>query len=88
MLDNNLKHNIILECRSILTLTGINEIDSFDEMCVVANTLMGELTIKGKDFNISNLNVETGELCMTGEISALYYNVSKEKSSILSKIFK
>lgn len=88
MQDKNIQHNIIMEGRKILNITGVKEIDSFDENCIVVNTIMGELTVKGKDFNMSNLSVDTGELYLTGEVSALYYNVSKEKSSILSKIFK
>lgn len=88
MLDNNVQHNIIMEGRSILTITGVNEINSFDLNNVVANTNMGELTIKGNNLHINNLNVDTGELNMEGEVVALFYNASKDKNSILSKIFK
>lgn len=89
MHENNAnQHNIIMESRRLLNITGVNEIDSFDENMVVVNTCMGELTVKGNDLHVNNLNVQTGELNIIGEISALYYNVSKEKSSILSKIFK
>lgn len=87
MHDNN-QHNIIMEGRNILTISGVTEIDCFDLNNVVAHTCMGELTIKGNNLHINNLNVETGELNMQGEIVALFYNVSKDKNSFLSKIFK
>lgn len=86
--SNALQHNIIMEGRKILTITGVKEIDSFDLNNVVANTCMGELSIKGNNLHINNLNVDTGELNIEGEVVALFYNASKEKNSILSKIFK
>lgn len=86
--NNTVQHNIIIESRRLLNITGVNEINSYDENMVVANTSMGELTVKGSSLNVNNLNLQSGELNIMGEISALYYNVSKEKSSIISKIFK
>lgn len=86
--NNSLQHNIIMEGRRILTITGVNEVDCFDMSNVVAHTSMGELTIRGNNLHISNLNVETGELNMQGEVVALFYNAPKEKNNIFSKIFK
>lgn len=86
--NNSSGHNIIMEGRSILTITGVNEIDCFDLNNVIAHTCMGELTIKGNNLHINNLNVDTGELNIEGEIVALFYNANKDKNSILSKIFK
>ena len=41
------KHNLIMEDRKTLTLTGISDVDSFDEQTVVLITDIGELIIKG-----------------------------------------
>ena len=40
------KHNLIMEDRKTLTLTGISDVDSFDEQTVVLITDIGELIIK------------------------------------------
>lgn len=87
-----LPHNIILEDRRDLSISGVNDIDSFDENLVVLFTDMGELTIKGNNLHINKLNVDTGELTMDGEIIALFYNedTSPKKNSggIFSRVFK
>lgn len=86
-----LPHNIILEDRKLLSISGVNDIDNFDENVVVLYTDMGELTVKGANLHISKLNVDTGELTMDGEIAALFYNEeprSKPSGGFFSKVFK
>lgn len=85
-----LPHNIILEDRKNLTVTGVIDIDSFDEQVVVLYTDMGELTVKGYDLHINKLNVDTGELSVTGEISALSYSEEKQSGNggFFSRLFK
>ena len=63
-----------LRChKADLTVSGVNDVDSFDEKSVVAYTDYGQLTIQGERLNIKRLSVETGELTVEGEISALIY---------------
>ena len=42
-------HNLILEDRRTLTVSGVSDVDSFDEQTVVVFTDMGELTVRGTD---------------------------------------
>lgn len=84
-----LPHNLILEGRKKLTLTGVSDVDSFDDRAVVAYTSYGELTIKGKDLHISKLSLESGELSLDGEISSMSYSESHEASGgFFSKLFR
>lgn len=84
-----LPHNVILEDRKALTISGVVDIDNFDEETVVLFTDMGELTIKGRDLHINKLNVDTGELTMEGEVfSLLYSEEDKRGTSFFSKLFK
>ena len=86
-----LPHNIILEDRKLLSVSGVNDIDSFDESLVILFTELGEMTVKGSNLHISKLNIDTGELTMDGEISAIFYNENTPKKSsggIFSKVFK
>ena len=41
-------HNIVLEDRKLLTVSGVSDVDSFDEETVVIFTDMGELTVEGE----------------------------------------
>lgn len=91
--DNTIKlsHNIIMEDRKALTISGVNDVDSFDESIIVLFTELGELTIKGESLHIEKLNVETGDVHLTGTVIALVYNdepVSHSKASLFKRMFK
>ncbi len=66
-------HNVILEDRKNLTITGVQDIDSFDEQMVVAFTDQGELTVRGYNLHVGKIDVESGELYVQGEIESLAY---------------
>ena len=67
-------HQVIMENRKTLSVSGVADVDSFDGQAVVAYTDLGELTVRGHDLQILRLNVETGDLSLTGEIDALTYS--------------
>ena len=66
-------HNIILEDRRLLTVSGVSDVDSFDEETVVLFTDSGELTVRGSNLRMNKLNVETGEVNIEGQIDSLAY---------------
>ena len=66
-------HNVILEDRRRLTVSGVSDVDSFDEQTVIVFTQMGELTVKGEDLHINRLSLEMGELAVEGDIASLSY---------------
>ena len=73
MTDIQGRHNAIMENRSKLMLTGVNDVERFDENVVVLYTQLGELNVKGEKLHISEMSIESGELNIDGEISALIY---------------
>ena len=82
-------HNVILEDRRILTISGVQDIDSYDEQSVVAFTELGELTIKGEGLHINKIDVQTGELNVEGEIWELCYsNLQKSQQGLFSRLFR
>ena len=66
-------HNLILEERGNLTITGVEDVDSFDEETVVVYTGLGELTVRGSGLHINKIDVEAGELSLEGQIDSLSY---------------
>lgn len=84
------KHNVILENRSHLVLSGVTDVDSFNETEIALFTQLGELTIKGTDLHINEMSVENGDLSVEGDICALIYGDKdrKKKLSAFGKIFK
>lgn len=82
-------HNIIMENRKKLSVSGVTDIDSFDEQSIIAVTEMGELSIRGWDLHITRLNLEQGELMVDGEISSLTYTDTRPKAQgFFSKVLR
>lgn len=89
--NTNIIQNIILENRKKLSISGVNDVLSFDDQVVIADTELGLLTVKGENIKITKLSLDTAEVIIEGEISNLSYsqnNQEKNSASLLSKIFK
>ena len=84
--------NLILENRGKLSISGVNDVLSFDDQVVMIDTELGLLTVKGENIRINKLSLDTSEVIVDGEISSLTYSPKgPEKNggtSLLSKIFK
>lgn len=83
-----LPHSVILENRKAFTATGVSNVDSFDEQTIVAYTDLGELVVKGSGLHINRLNIETGELTLTGEVDSLTYTQGRQNGGMLSRLFR
>ena len=83
-------HNIIMENRKTLSVSGVNDLGNFDDETVVLYTELGLLTIKGTGLHIGRLSVETGDISITGEITLMAYSdaANKKASGVLSRLFK
>ena len=67
-------HNLILENRKKLSVSGIEEVESFNEEEIILRTSEdGVLVIKGEDLHINKLSVDTGDVSIAGEVSAMDY---------------
>jgi sporulation protein YabP len=85
-----LPHCLTLDNRKNLTMSGVSEVDSFDDRSIIAYTDVGELTIKGENLNIKKLNLELGELEVTGKVASLVYADNKlgSNAGFFSRLFK
>lgn len=90
-INTNIIQNLVLENRSKLSISGVNDVLSFDDQVVMVDTELGLLTVKGENIRITKLSLDTAEVIIEGEISCLSYSDSKQEkgnSTLLSKIFK
>lgn len=82
-------HNLIMEERRSLTVTGVTDIERFDEEEVVVCTDLGELSIRGEGLHLNKIDVADGELLVEGEIDALSYSDKEPiRGGFLSKLFR
>ena len=83
--------NLILENRQKLSISGVIDVLSFDDQVVIIETELGLLIVKGENLRINKLSIDTSEVIVEGDISALTYSDNKSsdnKSSFLGKIFR
>ena len=86
--EANKKQNIIIENRAKLTVSAVKEILSFDEQTVIADTALGELTVKGDGLKVTGFTNETGDLYIEGKICALGYTSTNKQGSFIGRLFK
>ena len=83
--------NINLENRNKLSISGVNDVLSFDDQVVILSTDLGMLTIKGSELKINKLNIDESEVKIEGNISNIGYSqdiAEKKSENIFSKIFR
>lgn len=82
------EHGITLIDRKRVGITGVEDVDCFNEQIVMLRTPMGMLTISGAALNISHLNLEEGRVEIEGEFDALEYSGGKKSGGFLGRLFR
>ena len=86
-----INHNIIVEDRKKMTLTGVKDVLSFDEETVVLDTSLGRLTVKGSGLHIVNFDTKSGDLSAEGRLYALwriYLGDGEKNGGFFSRVFR
>lgn len=81
-------HNVILENKSKLSVSGVCDVDTFCEEKIILYTADDTLIIDGEDLQIQKLDVSNGELIIEGEIYAFHYTGSGASSRGSKGFFK
>jgi sporulation protein YabP len=84
-------NSVILENRKKLSITGVNEVISFNDEVIVLTTNLGTLTLKGNELKMNKLDVQNGDIMITGKINSLVYSEKeslKNKDSIINRLFR
>ncbi len=85
----NLNHNITINERKNIIITGVKKIDSFDNEEFLLETTMGNLIIKGKDLEMIKLDTYQGNVSIKGVMNSVTYtDVTKKEEGVFSKLFK
>ena len=68
-------HQIVLEEREQLTISGVEEVESFDEGSILLTTRRGGLEIQGEGLHIEKLSLDGGDLKVEGLVTSLTYDM-------------
>ena len=69
-------HRLTLEGRERLTITGVTDVDRFDEAAVILQTTVGSLIVRGDGLHMQTLSLEGGEVSIDGQVDSLSYEDS------------
>ncbi len=81
-------HSVVLEGREKLFVTGVEAAESFDEAELILHTAQGVLRVGGGELHVERLDLEAGELSLTGLVSALDYLETEPGGSLFSRLFR
>lgn len=88
---NKGEHQITLRGRKKLDITGVKQVESFDNEEFLLETNMGFLSIRGHHLQMKNLDVDEGKVTIHGQIDDLVYldeQHGMKTKSIFGKLFK
>lgn len=66
-------HRLELTGRERLTVSGVEDVERFDETGIVMSTSAGTLVITGEELHIGKLSLDGGELHVDGRIDSVTY---------------
>lgn len=80
-------HHLELIGREHLTVTGVEDVERFDESGVIMLTCAGTLIVSGEGLHIGKLSLEGGELTVDGRIDAVSYEDTAGQGGFFSRLF-
>ncbi len=80
-------HILTLDNRSLLTLTGVEDVPVFDEQNITVKLSDCTLAVKGSSLHISKLSLDSGDVVIDGKISALQY-IGSSSGSLRSRLLR
>lgn len=84
----DMPHELRLENRARLNVTGVREVESFDESAVVLHTAKGVLVIRGQSLHLQTLSIDGGQVAVDGTVDALAYEETQKQGGFFSRLFR
>ena len=82
------EHRLELVGRERLTVSGVEDVDRFDETGIVMSTSAGTLVVTGEDRHIGKLSLDGGELHVDGRIDSVSYeDEGRSRGGFFSRLF-
>ena len=81
-------HELRLENREKLSVTGVREVESFDENAVVLHTARGVLIFRGENLHLKTLSIDGGQVAVSGTIGSLSYEEAQKIGGLFQRLFR
>lgn len=81
------EHKLTLDGRGKLTVSGVEDVESFDEQSVVLATVKGLLIIRGSGLHLQSLSLEGGGVTIDGTVDSLVYEQQRLAGGLFARLF-
>lgn len=82
-------HNLVMEGRKKLSVSGVTDVESFNEQEVIMASTKWTLAVRGENLHMEKLSVDSGDVMITGRIDALEYEDGTPASEgFFARLFK
>lgn len=86
-------HKVTMTNRKNCSLTGVNDVLSFDIHEILLETEQGMLLIKGDDLHVSRLMLDKGEVDVDGKLDSFTYSdmaggIQQKGGSLIGRLFR
>ncbi len=87
------EHSLLLLDRKTLEISGVENVNTFDEEEIILETMMGYLYVLGEQLHVSMLNLDQGKVVVEGNIINIEYkregkDIKARGKNILSRLLK
>ena len=81
-------HRLEMTGREHLVVSGVEDVERFDETGIVMSTAAGVLVVTGENLHIGKLSLDGGELFVDGQIDSLTYEEpTRGRGGLLHRLF-
>lgn len=85
-------HKVVIHNRKNVSLTGVQDVLSFDATEILLDTVQGMLMLRGRELHVNRLSLDKGEVDVDGRIDSFAYadeqGKTKSGESFLGRLFK
>ncbi len=81
-------HELRLDNRGRLSVSGVKDVESFDEAVVVLRTVRGLLVVRGDKLQLQALSIDGGQISVNGLIDSLSYEEEQKTAGFFRRLFR
>ncbi len=78
--ENSQSHSVYMQDCKRAELSGISEVESFNETGIDLASCFGGISIEGDALKIEHFSVESGKIAITGHITGVFYYDKPDKN--------
>ena len=79
------KHSLNMLGREKLAVSGVDDVISFDDTCIVLSTVCGIMSVDGAGMHVTSLDTESGNVEITGNVNGIVYPEATAKGGLFRK---